>query len=114
MRVLKPLLLALPFAFAAGLNYLMWAADRYHWRGRLIVTHYVFLFGTLWARLLGELPIPNPRSHFLQLVLGYALVLWIPAALYCACLWMLLRIAQGWIDLFQRSKKDGSADQQRP
>ena len=108
MRWLKPLLLALPFAFAAALNYLLWAADHYHWRGRLIVTHYAFLFGTPWARLLGELPIPNPRSHFLQLLLGYSLVLWIPAALYCACVWIILRIVQGWLDLFRLSQK-GSA-----
>jgi len=113
MRWLKPLLLALPFALAAALNVLLWASDHYHWR-ILLITHYAFLFGTPWGHLLGELPIPNPRSHFLQLLLGYSLVLWVPAALYCACLWIALRIALGWVDLFRQRKNDSSVSGNKP
>jgi hypothetical protein len=97
-RWLKARLLAFPFAIAGALNLLMWVSDRYHWHGAL-VSHYAFFFGLPWARLLGEIWVPNPRSHFLQALLGYALVFWIPAALYCGCVWIVLRVIQGWITL---------------
>jgi hypothetical protein len=110
MRWFKPLLLALPFAIAAALNVLMWLFSHDPWRG-LLVTRYAFLFAMPWARLLGELPIPNPHSHVLQVLLGYALVLYIPAALYGLGLWIILRIIQGWLDLFRQSQKNPPGDQ---
>lgn len=106
MRWLKAPLLALPFAMAATLNILMWAYDYHRWPGAYVF-RYVFLFALPWARLLGEMPIPNPRSHILQVLLGYGLALWIPATLYCVCVWIVLRIVQGWINLFHLSDGDG-------
>ena len=97
----KRLLLAFPFAVAGALNVLMWTSDRYHWPG-LRMTYYAFLFAMPWARLLGEIWLPNPRSHILQLLLGYVMVLWIPAALYYFCLWIIVRVIQGWVALFAK------------
>jgi hypothetical protein len=104
MRWAKRILLPIPFVIAAALNVAMWASDRYHWHGQH-VWRYAFLFGMPWARLLGEIWVPNPRSHVLQVFLGYALVLWIPAAFYSGCVWIVLRIVQGWVTLVAKSKE---------
>jgi hypothetical protein len=103
MRWAKRILLPIPFVIAAALNFAMWASDHYHWQGQH-VWRYGFLFGLPWARVLGEIWVPNPRSHALQVLLGYALVLWIPAALYCGCLWIVLRVVQGWHALLHQAK----------
>jgi hypothetical protein len=110
MRWHKAVLLACPFFIAAALNVLMVASDHYHWR-TAAVARYSFLFGVPWARVLGEIPMPNPESHALQVILGYGIVLWIPAALYSLCLWILYRSVHSWIRLFQADKKsDNTSD----
>jgi hypothetical protein len=103
MRWAKRILLPIPFVMAAVLNCLMWASDHYRWQGQH-AWRYAFLFAMPWARLLGEIWVPSPRSHVFQVLLAYALVLWIPAALYCGCLWIVLRVVQGWVSLIRQAK----------
>ncbi len=50
-----------------------------------------FLFGTPWAWLLDRGWVPDYHHHSMQLLFGYAIILWIPALLYSGCLWLLLR-----------------------
>jgi hypothetical protein len=89
MRWLKRLLLAAPFAVAALLNILLLGVDRFHLR-REHVAGYCFLFGAPWAWLLDWGWLPHSHSGWLRILFGYALILWIPAALYFACVWLLL------------------------
>jgi len=85
----KRILLALPFAIASVLNGLMVAADRLHLH-REHIAGYGFLFATPWAWLLDSGWFPNIHNRLLMRLVGYAVILWIPAALYSACLWLLL------------------------
>ena len=82
MAWLRRILLAVPFATAGVLNVLMLYADRLHLRSQL-VAGYCFLFGAPWAWLLDRGWVhPDYHHHRTQLLLGYAIVLWIPALLY--------------------------------
>jgi hypothetical protein len=95
--------LALPFAIAAVLNVLMLVADRLHMRSEHIAG-YGFLFGTPWAWLIDYVwfGLLDPwrgtvHSHWLTASMGYVAILWIPAALYSTCLWLVfcaLKIAR--------------------
>lgn len=86
----KRFFLTLPFLIAAVLSTLMLVADRFHlYRER--IAGYGFLFGSPWAWLIELFGVPNLLHHRrLAIVMGYALVLWVPAALYSGCLWLLL------------------------
>ena len=83
----KRLLLALPFAIAAALNVLSLAADRLHLR-REHVAGYGFLFFTPWAWLLDHGWLPHVHSRWMMALVGYLVILWIPAALYSCCIWL--------------------------
>ena len=88
MAWFRRVLLTLPFAIAAVLNVLMLNADRFHIRGQHIAG-YCFLFGALWAWLLDRGWVSDYHHHRMQLLFGYAIILWIPALLYSGCLWLL-------------------------
>jgi hypothetical protein len=89
MRWTKRLLVALPFVIAFVLNGFMVAADRLHLH-REHIAGYCFLFGTPWSWLLDRGWVPNIHNRWLLALVGYAVILWIPAALYSGCLWLLL------------------------
>lgn len=88
MAWLRRILLMVPFSIAAVLNVLALNADRLHLR-REHVAGYGFLFATPWAWLLDRGWVPDYHRHTMQLVFGYAIILWIPALLYSGCLWLL-------------------------
>ena len=88
MAWFRRILLTLPFAVAAALTILMQNADRLHLIPERIAG-YGFAFGTPWAWLLDRGWVPDYHHHTLQLMLGYAVILWIPALLYSGCLWLL-------------------------
>jgi hypothetical protein len=82
----KRLLLALPFAIAAVLTVLLLGVDRQHGQH---VAGYCFLFGTPWAWLLDRGWFGHVRSRWGTALELYSLVLWIPAALYSSCIWLI-------------------------
>ncbi len=86
---LEKILLALPFVIALLLNVLGIAAGRFHLRGQRIAG-YGFMFGTPWAWLLDRGWVGNFHNRWLVALTVYASILWIPAALYSGCLWLLL------------------------
>jgi len=88
MAWFRRILLTVPFAIAAVLNVLILNADRFHFH-REHIAGYVFLFGTPWAWLLDRGWGPDYHHHRMQLLFGYAILLWIPALLYSGCLWLL-------------------------
>ena len=91
MTWLRRILLALPFAMAMVLTVLISSADRLHLRSERIAG-YGFLFGTPWAWLLDHDWFGNVHSRWVESLISYAVILWIPALLYFACLWLLLRV----------------------
>ena len=84
----KQLLLALPFVVAVVLNVLMLTVDRLHLH-RERIAGYGFLFAAPWAWLLDHVWVGNVHSRWMMALLGYTFILWIPAALYSCCLWIL-------------------------
>jgi hypothetical protein len=94
MTTLKRLLLCLPFAIAVFLNVLMLLADGLQLPHEQVVG-YGFAFAAPWNWLLDFLFSSRTlgRGHLWQRELeGYAIFLWIPAALYSLSLWIVLRI----------------------
>jgi len=92
----KRLLVASPFVMALTLNILgVVAVNRPHWH-REQIARYDFLFVTPWAWLLDHDLFGNAHNRWLAALIGYAIILWIPAALYSGCLWLLL-VAPGII-----------------
>lgn len=87
---MKRLIIALPFAIAAGLTAVGNLVDRLH-LSREHTAGYVFLFYAPWAWLLDHDWFGSIYSRWLDSVVFYALILWIPALLYSLCLWALLR-----------------------
>jgi len=83
-------LLAVPFIIAAALTLLVVSADRLHLR-REHIAGCAFLFGTPWAWLLDRGWFGSIQSRWAESLISYAVILWIPAVLYSACLWLLLR-----------------------
>jgi hypothetical protein len=56
-----------------------------------------FLFAAPWRRLLGhEWYFGNHPAQWIDRVVTYTVVLWIPALLYALSLWLLMR-GLGWI-----------------
>lgn len=53
---------------------------------------YGFLFAVPWAWLLDRSWIGSPHSRWLETLIVYLVLLWIPAALYSACLWMIMQL----------------------
>ena len=85
---IRRFLITLPFAIAAVLNVFLIAADRLH-LNRQHVAGYGFLFATPWGWLLDSGWFPIVHSRSLMVLIGDVLILWIPAALYSGCLWLL-------------------------
>jgi hypothetical protein len=89
MLWIRRFLITLPLAIAAVLNVLVIAADRLHLH-REHIAGFGFLFATPWAWLLDHPSwFGNVHNRSLMALIGYALFLWIPAALYSGCLWLL-------------------------
>jgi len=91
MTLLRRILLAVPFAMATVLTILISSADRFHMHSERIAG-YGFLFGTPWGWLLDHDWFGNVHSRWVQSLISYAVILWIPALLYFACLWLILRV----------------------
>jgi len=84
---LKRSVAASPFVLAAFLTVLNLGVDRFHLH-REHVAGYAFLFGAPWAWLLDRgWTFTHPR--WLCEIWAFFVVLWIPALLYSACLWLL-------------------------
>ena len=88
----KRILLALPLAAAFTLTVLLNVPLRFH-LNRQHFAGYSFLFGRPWAWLLDRGPSGAP-THWMRGIASYAVVLWLPAFLYCICLWLLLRVLE--------------------
>jgi hypothetical protein len=56
------------------------------------VAGYGFLFATPWAWLIERLWVPHFHKGWIETILGYVGILWVPATLYSVCLWLLLRV----------------------
>jgi hypothetical protein len=84
-------LLALPFAVAGLLNVLVILSRPLHWRTEHVAVFF-FLFGTPWAWLVDRGWIGYIHSRWAEALVGYTLILWIPAFLYSGCLGLLMRI----------------------
>jgi hypothetical protein len=91
----RRLLVAFPFAIACVLNVLMIAADRLHLH-REHIAGYGFLFASPWGWVLDFGWFPNIHNRWLRVLSGYAVILWVPAALYSGCLWLLLVGLRNW------------------
>jgi hypothetical protein len=87
------LVLTFPFAVAATLNVLDIIARPLRWRSEHI-DGYCFLFGTPWAWLLDNGWIGSASSKWLEGVIAYSIILWIPAFLYSACFWLVIRASK--------------------
>lgn len=98
MRWIKQLLLVTPFMVALVLNVLIVRADHLHlYREGEHIAGYAFLFATPWAWLIDSIWSGfldriwrGNHSYWLAALMGYATILWIPATLYSACLWLLV------------------------
>jgi hypothetical protein len=88
MTWLRRILLALPVSTATVLTILINFADRFHFRPRRIVG-YGFAFGTPWAWLVDHDWYGNVHSRWVESLILYAVILWIPARLYFTSLWLL-------------------------
>lgn len=84
----KRLVIGTPFAIAALLNVLSIVSGRLRLNGERIAG-YGFMFATPWAWLLDRGWIPSIHNRAAEELVAYALVLWIPAALYSGCIWLL-------------------------
>lgn len=84
----KRILLTLPFAVATVLTILVAFADRLHLQR---IDGYAFLFAAPWVWLLRYFP-QTFHPRWLQTMMDYVEILWIPALLYSASLWVGLRI----------------------
>jgi hypothetical protein len=91
MSWVRPGLLALPFAVAGVMNVLAVISRWVHLRPDHIAAH-MFLFGAPWAWLLDRGWVGSMHSRWADAMVGYAVLLWIPAFLYSGCLRLLMRI----------------------
>jgi hypothetical protein len=60
------------------------------------IAGYGFLFAIPWAWLLDRGWFGNVHSRWLEELVGYVIILWIPALLYSGCLWLLLVTVRIW------------------
>jgi hypothetical protein len=86
------LLFVLPLVAAGLLNIVAVFEDQFH-LNREHVAGYIFLFFTPWAWLLERSWFPNVQSGWAHALIGYVVLLWIPAFLYSGTIWLLLRAA---------------------
>ncbi len=85
MRRARLIVLATPFVIAFALNVLVLASDHLTLR-REHIAGLCFLFGTPWAWLLDQGWFGNVNNQFAF----FAVILWVPAMLYSASLWILV------------------------
>lgn len=83
-------MLALPFVVAGVLNVLVSIARPLHWYSER-VAGYCFLFATPWAWLVDRSWFGGLTHRWSNTLVGYLLILWIPALLYSGCFWLLFR-----------------------
>ncbi len=85
-------LIAAPFAIAALLNVLMIGVEHLHLHlGH--IARYGFVFSGPWVWLVNVADITNHlnvQNRWLGEFIAYVALLWIPAVLYSACVWLLL------------------------
>jgi hypothetical protein len=86
-NTLRRTLLLLPFGIAAVLTFLLGVVGV---RSEHVAA-LAFLFATPWAWLLDRGSFPDLHNHWIRALVLYLVLLWIPALLYSACLWLLLR-----------------------
>jgi hypothetical protein len=96
------LIAILPFVIAAilmsfALNAHRWDIARSH-----NLERYLFLFALPWAWIVDSISAPRFQNHLADVLVFYALLLWLPAFLYSLCIWTLIR-------LVGRRKKLGGA-----
>jgi hypothetical protein len=87
----RRMLLATPIAAATVLTVLIGFADRLQLRSQRIAG-YGFAFATPWAWLLDHDWFGNAHSRWVESLITYAVLLWIPAVLYSTCLWLVIRL----------------------
>jgi hypothetical protein len=93
MTWFKRFVIALPIAVAAVLTALSRLANPLHLRLEK-VAGYGFLFFYPWAWLLDHDWFGHTHRPWLQSLIAYAIILWIPAMLYSGCLALLFRILE--------------------
>jgi hypothetical protein len=87
----KRIFLTIPFAVASVLTILVALSDRLHLRLQRIAG-YGFLFATPWGWLLDRLWTPTFHNRWMERMMGYVVILWIPALLYSLSLWIVMRV----------------------
>ena len=87
MNLPRRLVIASPFAAACVLNLVSLITYRFHWNPQHIAG-YGFLFAAPWGWLIDSAFV-SIHNRWLAALYGYAVMLWVPAVLYSACLWLL-------------------------
>ena len=90
MILLRRLVLAIPFLIAAILTLLGSLVDWLH-LSREHTAGYAFLFSAPWGWVIDHIWFGTMPIRWVDQVVGYVMVLWVPAFLYSLCLWGLLR-----------------------
>jgi hypothetical protein len=83
----RRLVITSPFAVACVLN-LLSLVTYLHWNPQYIAG-YGFLLAVPWGWLIDGLFV-SIHNRWLAALYGYTIMLWVPAVLYSACLWLLL------------------------
>ena len=87
-------MITVPFAIAALLNALMVGFEHLHLRLDYIA-RYGFVFSRPWVWLVNVADITNHlnvQNRWLGGFIAYVALLWVPAVLYSACVWLLLLV----------------------
>jgi hypothetical protein len=99
----RRLVIASPFAVACVLNLLSLVTYRFHTNSQHIAG-YGFLFAAPWGWLIDGLFV-SIHKRWLAALCGYTVMLWVPAVLYSACLWLLLSGIQVFAIRLKRAAK---------
>jgi len=88
MKEIRRLILAIPF-FVAGVLTLLGSVGNQLGLNQKHIAGYAFLFGTPWGWLIDHLWFGTISNRWINQVVSYVVVLWIPALLYSLCMWCL-------------------------
>lgn len=91
MKWIRPSVLLLPFVIASILTVRGLFSDALH-LSRHTTEKYGFAFAAPWAWLLDHDWFGSHRGRWPEALILYLVLLWIPATLYSACLWMIMRL----------------------
>lgn len=91
MNRIRRALLMIPFIIASLLTARSLFGDALHLR-RHTTEEYEFLFAEPWAWLLDRDWFGSPHTALLENLVVYLVLLWIPATLYFAGLWMIMHL----------------------